>query len=70
MFTSQVQNLDKLEIKREILTEQEIQESIKSLNVYCEDEEDASDLFEKFKCHICYDFAHNPINCKCSYYVC
>ena len=67
MFTSYVQNLDNLEIKREILSEQEIEESIKNLNVYCENEEDAPDLFEKFKCHICLCFAHNPINCKCSF---
>jgi len=59
--------LENLEIKREILSKQEIEESIKNLNVYCENEEDESDLSEKFNCHICLKFAHNPINCKCSF---
>ncbi len=61
--------MENLEIKQEILSELEIEECIKNLKVYNENEEDEQD--EKFKCYICLNFAHNPINCsKCKFKAC
>ena len=52
-----MQKIENIEIKQQILTEKEIEENIKKLKVK------NKDLEKEFKCSICYNFAHDPINC-------
>ena len=62
-----MQILEKLEMKQKILTEKEIEENIKKLKIDNENKE----LDKEFECSICFDFAHDPINCNdCDYKAC
>ncbi len=59
------QDLDKLEIKHQILTDREIEVYIKKLKTKNQN------LQKEFECSICFNFSHDPINCsKCDFKAC
>ena len=59
--------LGELEMKQEVLTEREIEESIKKFKIA----NDNIDLEKEFQCSICFSFAHEPINCiECDFKTC
>ena len=61
----EIRDIENLEIKQQILNESDIEDSIKKLKV------DDEDLGKEFQCSICFNFAHDPINCiKCDFKAC
>ncbi len=52
---------------QEILTEKEIEENIKKLKIDSKNK----DLDKEFECSICFNFAHDPVNCfDCDFKAC
>ena len=58
---------DALEMKQEVLSKREIEDSIKKFKIA----NDNNDLEKEFQCSICFTFAHYPINCiGCDFKAC
>ena len=63
----EMRDLEKIEIKQQILTEKEIEESIKKLKI----DNENTELDKEFSCSICFNFAHDPISCiHCDFKAC
>ena len=61
----EILDIENLEIKQKIFNEIDIEESIKKLKIIDED------LEKEFQCSICFNFAHEPINCiHCDFKAC